>query len=118
MNNSTIILLNSIDLMNAGIIGTTGRTVVIKDEEGNDKEIMEPEPIHTFQAWKQMGYIVKKGEKSIATIRIWKYTKKVIGEAKVTDLKTGETTTEPVESENMFKKDAYFFKRSQVEKIA
>ena len=118
MTNSMIIFYSSIDLMNKGIIGTTGRTVKVQDKDGNTREMMEPEPIHTFQAWKQLGYIVKKGEKSIATIRIWKYSKKQLGEVPVTNLLTGETVSEPVEDERMFKKDAYFFKASQVEKIA
>lgn len=118
MTNANIIFWRSVELMNEGIIGTTGRTFIAEDAEGNKVEVMEPEPIHTFAAWKQLGYVVKKGEKSIATIRIWKYSKKQIGEAKVTNLKTGETETEPVEEEKMFKKDAFFFKASQVEKIA
>lgn len=118
MTNSSIIFWSSVELMNQGIIGTTGRTFKGQDPDGNPVELPEPEPIHTFQAWKQLGYIVKKGEKSIATIRIWKYSKKLLGEVPVTNLKTGETTNEPVEEEKMFMKDAYFFKFSQVQKIA
>jgi hypothetical protein len=118
MTNNEIIFWSSVELMNQGILGTTGRVFKGKDPEGNPVELMEPEQIHTFQAWKERGYIVKKGEKSIATIRIWKYSKKTLGEVPVTNLETGETTMEMVEKENMFKKDAYFFKASQVEKIA
>ena len=118
MTNSMIIFWESVELMEQGKIGTTGRTVNVQDKDGNTVELMEPEPIHTFAAWKGLGYAVKKGEKAVAKIRIWKYSKRIIGEAQVTDLKTGETITEPVEKEDMFKKDAFFFKASQVEKIA
>lgn len=36
-----------------------------------------PEEIHTFEGWKERGYIVRKGEKSDIRITIWKHgTKK------------------------------------------
>ena len=73
---------------------------------GND---LIPEPIHTFQAWKSMGYAVKKGEKSEIKFAIWKYTSK-----KYTD----EKTNEEKEKSSMFLKTASFFRFDQVEKIA
>ena len=62
MTNEMIIFWNAVDLMNSGLIGTTGRSVTIQDAEGNEKVLMEPEAIHTFSHWKELGYSVKKGE--------------------------------------------------------
>lgn len=69
--------------------------------------ISEEEEIHTFDYWKKSGYIVKRGEKSVVKIPIWKHTTK-----KSTD-ENGNT----VESSSMFMKAAYFFSTKQVEKI-
>lgn len=33
-------------------------------------------PLHTFQAWKHMGYKVKKGEHARITTQLWKYQTK------------------------------------------
>lgn len=103
MTNAQIILLESIKLLNDGVLNSTGR--LFKTEDG--KEFAEPEPIHTFQAWKALGYSVKKGEKAIAKFPIWKYTSKKV-----------EVEGKEEEKSNMFMKTAAFFKFSQVEKIA
>lgn len=65
-----------------------------------------PEPIHTFQKWKSLGYSVKKGEKSDIKFPIWKYTSKK---------KDDESDEE--EDSSMFMKMSAFFRFSQVEKI-
>ena len=75
MTNNMIILMERVRLMKDGIIGTTGRTFEIEDSEGNKQIINEPEPIFTYASWKSMGYQVKKGEKHIAEIMIWKMGK-------------------------------------------
>lgn len=62
------------------------------------------EEIHTFQKWKSLGYSVKRGEKAITKLTIWKHTSKVNAE-------TQEEETA------MFMKTAAFFSTSQVEKI-
>lgn len=37
---------------------------------------IEPnETIHTYKKWKELGYHVKKGEKSITTLKLWKHKK-------------------------------------------
>ncbi len=64
------------------------------------------EEIHTFQRWKDMGFIVKKGEKSSIKFPIWKYSK-----AKV-DPETGEE-----KGVHPFLKVSAFFTASQVEKL-
>lgn len=69
--------------------------------------IDESETIHTFDYWKKAGYIVKRGEKAITSLMIWKHgTKKQVDE-------NGNET----ETGSMFMKKAYFFASHQVEKI-
>lgn len=97
MTNAEIIYRTSIDLVKAGKLNM----VTVNGEE-------MPEPIHTFQAWKSMGYSVKKGEKSDIKITIWKHASKMI---------ENEETHEETEKSSMFMKTAAFFKFSQVEKI-
>ena len=105
MTNAMIIFNNSVELMEQGIIGTTGRTVVVEDQNGNKKEIKEPEAIHTYAKWKELGCQVQQGQKAVASFCIWKHTVK-------------ETNDETKEDESkMFMKKASFFKFSQVEKM-
>jgi len=112
MTNAQIISQAAYRLMTEGKIGTTGRTVTVTmlDEEGNayDKEIMEPESIHTFATWKKLGFRVKKGEHAVARITIWKYAAK----------KAEPSDDEPVkigDAGRMFLKESCFFATSQVE---
>ena len=113
MTNTMIILMEACRLMEEGVIGTTGRSFEIEDANGNKKTIMEPEPIHTYAVWKSLGYQVKRGEKNIASINIWKAGKgKQSAEADEGD-QDGETSRL-----RMFRKTAYFFKQSQCELIA
>lgn len=65
-------------------------------------------PIHTFQAWKSKGYIVKKGEKAKIATRLWKFKK---GTVENDDGKEEER-------ENYYLCKAYLFTEEQVEKIA
>lgn len=67
--------------------------------------ISAEEEIHTFAKWKSLGYAVKRGEKCVVKLSIWKHTSKVNAE-------TQEEETA------MFMKTAAFFSTSQVEKIA
>lgn len=110
MTNAQIIFNASMELMKAGTIGTTGRTFTYQTEDGGQITVQEPEPIHTYAAWIEKGYQVRKGEKAIAQITIWKQGKSYTTK----DKETGEE----VEKEGrMFQKTAYFFKASQVDKI-
>lgn len=104
MTNEQIIFEKRCELMDAGIIGTTGRYYVAEDEHGNEKKLMEPEEIHTFSAWKSLGYGVKKKEKAVAKFPIWKHV-------------TKKTETEGEEEERMFLKISCFFSASQVEQM-
>lgn len=110
MTNNMIILMERVRLMKDGIIGTTGQTFEIEDSEGNKQIINEPEPIFTYASWKNMGYQVKKGEKHIAEIMIWK-----MGKGKRAE--PAEDSEEKAPRQRMFLKTAYFFKASQVEKV-
>lgn len=65
-------------------------------------------PLHTYAKWQELGYQVKRGEKSQHKITIWKgCTKKVVDE---------ESKTE-TNSSRVFMKKAAFFTMNQVEKI-
>ena len=113
MTNNDIIFTESQKLAEQGIIDYTGRTFVFEDADGNEIEVRETEPIHTFAAWKSLGYKVKKGEKAVAQFTIWKHSK-----AKMTELPQpdGETALVP-DKGRMFMKKASFFRACQVEKI-
>ena len=95
MTNATIILDESLRLVEQGVL----KMVNVGGEE-------MPEPIHTFQKWKELGYSVKKGEKSKIKFPIWKYTKKTVKDNDNEEEKT-----------SMFMKTAAFFTFAQVEKI-
>ena len=60
--------------MDAGIIGTTGRSVTIETDEGT-KTLEEPEYIFTVSEWNKRGFRVNKGETHIAECLIWKKDK-------------------------------------------
>ena len=117
MTNTMIILANQIQLQEEGLLKFTGNTTVVYDAEGNEREIEEIQPIHTYNGWKARGYRVKKGEKAIAKFPIWKYTTK---KKSVAD---SDAESEPVNEEEAQKKGFCFMKMSafftdeQVEKI-
>ena len=105
MTNEQIIFNNSIELMKDGKIGKTGRQFEFEDENENKIMLDEPEAIHTFQAWKKLGYCVKKGEKAVAQFYIWKCVSKKV--------ENSEGMTE--EQKRMFMKKASLFSASQVQ---
>lgn len=111
MTNEQIILNESIELMKNGKIGKTGKQIEIEIEDLNGKRkvvLDEPEPIHTFQAWKNLGFCVKKGEKAVAQFCIWKCVNKKV--------KMGDDE-ETEEQKRMFMKKASFFSLSQVQAL-
>lgn len=108
MTNRMIILLESIKLMEVGILSTTGQKIVVTDASGEKKELEVPEEIHTYQRWKSLGYQVKRGQKAIVQFPIWKYTSR-----KTKDMSEEEAQ----ESGYCFMKLSSFFKSDQVEKI-
>lgn len=110
MTNAQIIFNASMALLEAGTIKGTGRFFTYEDEDGNKKQIEEPETLHTFAVWKKLGRVVKKGEKCKARIMIWKQGK----DRTVTDEETGEEETK---TGRMFMKTAFFFTIDQTEPI-
>ena len=106
MTNEQIIFNNRVSLMEEGIIKGTGNIITVEDEKGEKRQIEEPEQIHTYQGWKALQRQVKRGEKSIATIQIWKHTTKKPKEA------------DEEEQEKMFLTKAFFFRETQTEAIA
>ena len=107
MTNAMIVLVESVKLMEDGVIGGSGIKGMVPDADGNEKEIELPEAIHTFQTWKKLGYQVKKGEKAVAKFPIWKHTA-----AKHND------EGEEEKPSRMFMKTAAWFTISQCEVIA
>ena len=90
MNNNQIIYNASCELVRAGKLNV----VIVNGEE-------IPEPIHTFNGWKALGYVVKKGEKSDIRIPIWKHTSR-----------TKIVYNEEQETSSMFMKTSAFFRYS------
>lgn len=105
MTNEQIIWSARCDLMDKGIIGTTGHIVEIRNADDTVTAYKEPEPIHTFAVWKTNGYCVKKGEHAIIDLQIWKH-------------KTKKSEDKGQADQNiMFLTKAFFFAPSQVERI-
>lgn len=111
MTNEQIILNNRVFLMEQGVLKGTGRKFMFNDEDGR-REVELPEEIHTFQSWKQLGYMVKKGEHSVARFPIWQKSRKRI------EGKEGEDEEKRYEKGGYYyKKVAFFFTKDQVEAI-
>ena len=109
MTNEQIISNRSQYLLSIGKIKPTGRTFTAVDGEGNQITMQEPEQIHTFAAWKKLGFIVRRGEKAVDSFAIWKYTSR----------KKPDQTEEEAEAEGRcFLKYSHFFAAHQVERIA
>lgn len=109
MSNETIILNARFELMEEGILKGTGNIITVENEIGEEIEMEEPEVIHTYAGWKSLNRQVKKGEKSIATIPIWKHTVKKV--------KKEDNADEEKEQERMFMTNAFFFTEAQTEPI-
>lgn len=115
MTNAMIIMAEQVRLQEEGVLKYTGRYIDVLGPDGVITKTPEIQPIHTFAAWKAMGYRVKKGEKAVAKFPIWKYVANVSKEvAEAVD----ETDTDHIDGEGkMFMKVAAFFTDEQVEKV-
>ena len=104
MTNEQIILQESLTLLKQGVLKPTGRVFVQEMPDGSTLELPEPEPIHTYNGWKELGYQVKKGEHAKAQFPNWKYK----GQK---DEETGEET-----GDKCYQRKAFWFTFDQVEK--
>lgn len=106
MTNKMIIMIESIKLMEDGVIKGSG----IKGKTPDGKIVELPEVLHTYAVWKSLGYQVKKGSKAVAQFPIWKYVK---------GKKTDENEEVDGEKDNGYCRmvTASFFTVDQVEKI-
>ena len=105
MTNAEIIMRESFDLMKHGVLKTTGRFLTQVLEDGSKVSVPEPEPIHTYAGWKDLGYQVKKGEHAKATFPVWKYSGKK-------DEETGEEV-----NGKCYLRKAFWFTFDQVEAV-
>ena len=116
--NNDIIFQVAMDLMEAGTIRGTGRMMkaATVNDEGDMVETMveEPEELHTFARWKAMGYMVRKGEKAVAKVDLWKPITKKKGEDEEEEEKQEGVSLVPP---RMFKKTSHLFAAHQVERL-
>lgn len=103
MTNAEIIFNAGQALAKQGIINYTGNEFEATNDKGETVIIKETEPIHTYTAWKSLGYQVQKGQKAVASFKIWKHTTKENEDGK--------------KESKMFMTNAFFFKSSQVAPI-
>ena len=108
ITNAMIVFQAQQALLEAGKIKPTGRLLTMKTEDGSTIEVPEAEDIHTFARWKELGFMVRKGEHAVANFSIWKYTTKA----------KGKTEEEAQEEGFCFMKKAFWFSASQVERCA
>ena len=98
-------------MTNAEII-LSARNQLYKAGKLRKNEDNQIEEIHTYNAWKKLGFHVLRGEKAICMLKIWKpVTKK----GRKADPDGDEERQE--ESPWMMLKNAYFFSRSQVDSL-
>lgn len=112
MTNERIILSERLDLYKEGKLAGTGRVFNLEVADGNTVTIEEPEQIHTYQRWKEMGFQVRKGETAVAKFPIWKY-----GTRKSEDDEGAEIDGEDADDSVIFMKKSAFFAQHQVEPI-
>ena len=108
MTNAEIILGEQIRLADEGIIKIL-RWDTFEAEDGEELKIPVFQPIHTYNAWKRLGYQVKKGEKAIAKFAVWHWTSK--------KKKEDEDEEKAVANGKCYMKMSAFFTDEQVEKI-
>lgn len=108
MTNEMIILVESVKLMEQGVLKGTGQFVQA-EINGEIKELEIPEEIHTYKKWKSLGYQVRKGEKSKIKFAVWTYKGR---------RELDEESGEEIEKGRCYMKNSCFFTKEQVDKIA
>lgn len=112
MTNAEIIMRESLELAEQGILATTEATFT--DENGEEVTLNVPEEIHTFDQWKKSGRIVKYGEHAIAKFAVWSPTKKT---QKMLDENDGKVDEKKKSELKMYMRNACWFKKSQTQTI-
>ncbi len=109
MTNEQIIENAKQELLQQGLLKPTGKTLTARLEDGSEIQMPEAEEIHTFEAWKSRGYHVRKGEKAVTRLSIWKYV------ARKETIPMQDGTVREIDDSRMYRKEACFFSQSQVE---
>lgn len=78
-----------------------------------DPALLAADDFHTFQAWKQMGYSVRKGEHAAMVAYLWKH-----GDGGTRKRQTEDGETDEIIPEGFYKCKSFLFHRLQVEKIS
>lgn len=108
MTNEQIIMVETSKLAEQGILKYTGRVLKGVNVLGEEVEIKEIEPIHTYKGWDKLGFKVKKGEHSKIKFPIWFWKK-----GRVKETEDGE---QEFVKGNCYMKTAAWFTIDQVEK--
>lgn len=75
-------------------------------------------PLKTYTEWRKFGYQVKKGEKAISCLKIWKHVQRKKVQEVQKEESENSTGEEEVVTKGGFKLvKAYFFSREQVEPV-
>lgn len=74
-----------------------------------DNKISDREVIHTFQGWKERGFMVRNGEHAIIKLTIWKHVNK--------KFKTEDSNEAETVGGYCIPKQAYFFSTAQVQRM-
>ncbi len=111
MTNEQIIFQHRLKLREDGIIGSTDQMIIIEHEDGTKESVFMPEEIHSFQGWKERGYVVKKGEhhRDGCAFPIWIPAKRSKKDACPDD--------DNDKADHMILKMTYFFTGDQVTKL-
>ena len=81
-----------------------------------DGTLESGETLHTYQKWKQLGYQVKKGEKSIITMKLWKHKKPNKEESQPLLGVGSDEETKQKNYSDYYLTNAYMFTSKQVER--
>ena len=107
MTNEQIIENAKQELLAQGILKPTGRILIARLEDGSEIQMPEAEEMHTYKAWKSRGYYVRKGEKAITRLSIWKH----IPKTETIPLQDG--TLKEIDASKVFLQTAFFFSQSE-----
>ena len=77
---------------------------------GENPEALQLE-YHTFEAWKARGYIVRRGEHAVLTVKLWKHSKKTSKSDQASGADTEEIT------EGFYLAKAFLFSSAQVDTL-